>query len=630
MKSSVLFLKTLAGILFLFGIVILVTSVFFGLTINELATREYKSKGSSIASSIASSSVETLLNQNAETLQSIIDQFLEIEGVSYVYILDDQDEIVAHTFAPSIPVQIVQLYEKKEDETIVQREKVKIEDIHIAEMGDIMDISSPILAGIGGHVHVGMNYSTIRRQVSAAVKTQVILVGIVFLFGIGIAYLFVNHVSRPMMILAGHAQRLASDEHPDYIGFGRELRKLTQRKDEVGQLGNVLQHMMARIHERETGLKAAQSELKRINENLEGLVKERTQELNEKNQLLETQRDNLEQAYENLKHTQNQLIQSEKMAALGQLIAGIAHEINTPLGAIRSSVLNMSKTLEQTLGTLPEFFRVLSDDHQRDFFALVKKPLQKHMPLSSKEERKIRRDMIRMLNEENIHQADTLADTLVDMGVYDYQPFMSLLSDPENVKIVQMAYKLSGLQRSASNISIATERASEIVFALKSYARYDFSGELVETDVTEGIETVLTLYYNQFKHGVEVVRNYQAVPPIRCYPDELNQVWTNLIHNGLQAMENKGTLTIDVFERDGRVIIAITDSGRGIPDDIVHKIFDPFFTTKPLGEGSGLGLDIVRKIIDKHHGDIKVESKPGHTTFSVILPMNPNEVDDET
>ena len=146
MKSSVLFLKTLAGILFLFGIVILVTSIFFGLTINELATREYKSKGSSIASSIASSSVETLLNQNAETLQSIIDQFLEIEGVSYVYILDDQNEIVAHTFAPYIPVQIVQLYEQKEDETIIQREKVKIEDIHIAEMGDIMDISSPILA----------------------------------------------------------------------------------------------------------------------------------------------------------------------------------------------------------------------------------------------------------------------------------------------------------------------------------------------------------------------------------------------------------------------------------------------------------------------------------------------------
>jgi two-component system NtrC family sensor kinase len=132
---------------------------------------------------------------------------------------------------------------------------------------------------------------------------------------------------------------------------------------------------------------------------------------------------------------------------------------------------------------------------------------------------------------------------------------------------------------------------------------------------------VLTLYHNKIKHGVKVVRKYDKLPLIPCYPDELNQVWTNLIHNALYAMDYKGTLTIHVSHRDGYIVVAFTDTGKGIPDDLQAKIFEPFFTTKPQGEGSGLGLDIVKKIIDKHHGRIEVESQPGNTTFQIILPI---------
>ena len=145
-------------------------------------------------------------------------------------------------------------------------------------------------------------------------------------------------------------------------------------------------------------------------------------------------------------------------------------------------------------------------------------------------------------------------------------------------------------------------------------------------NITEGIETVLTLYQNQIKQGVEVVRNYQAqLPAVLCYPDELNQVWTNLIHNALQAMDNQGTLTIDAVQQDTSVLVKITDSGKGIPPEILPKIFEPFFTTKPAGEGSGLGLDIVKKIIEKHQGKIDVESVPGTTAFTVSLPINLTE-----
>ncbi|MGH8030744.1 MAG: sensor histidine kinase, partial [Arenimonas sp.] len=143
-----------------------------------------------------------------------------------------------------------------------------------------------------------------------------------------------------------------------------------------------------------------------------------------------------------------------------------------------------------------------------------------------------------------------------------------------------------------------------------------------ESDLAEGVETVLTIYQNQIKHGTELVRRFEDVPPVRCLPDELNQVWTNLVHNALQAMDHKGTLTVGL-DRDGdEVLVSIGDTGCGIPEEIRARIFDAFFTTKPAGEGTGLGLDIVRRIIEKHHGRIEVDSEVGRgTTFTVRLPI---------
>jgi two-component system NtrC family sensor kinase len=126
---------------------------------------------------------------------------------------------------------------------------------------------------------------------------------------------------------------------------------------------------------------------------------------------------------------------------------------------------------------------------------------------------------------------------------------------------------------------------------------------------------------------VEVVRNYgNDLPSVLCYPDELNQVWTNLLHNALQAMGNKGVLKIDVKPEDNAISVSITDSGQGIPPEIMPRIFEPFFTTKPPGEGSGLGLDIVHKIIEKHQGKMQVESVPGQTKFTVLLPIEITQI----
>jgi signal transduction histidine kinase len=212
------------------------------------------------------------------------------------------------------------------------------------------------------------------------------------------------------------------------------------------------------------------------------------------------------------------------------------------------------------------------------------------------------------------------------MGIYEQiDSFLPLLKHPDVDWILRLAYNLTRLQSNSKNINTAVERAAKIVFALKSYARYDSSGLKQLSQISDTLETVLELYQTQLKKGVEVKRDYQFLSPILCYPDELMQVWTNLMHNAIQAMEGKGKLEILVSERDNHVVVQFTDSGCGIPPEIQGRIFEPFFTTKPTGEGSGLGLDIVNKIVEKHEGRIECESQPGKTTFRVWLPIDKNK-----
>ena len=316
------------------------------------------------------------------------------------------------------------------------------------------------------------------------------------------------------------------------------------------------------------------------------------------------------------------------MAALGQLIAGVAHELNTPLAAIQSTAGNLTKFLWETLTELPKVCQLLSEEETSYFWSLLQKSLQEKPNLTAREKRSVKRNLIAILEEQGVLDADMVADTLVDMGIYDQvDDMLPLLKKSMDTYIIDVAYKLSELYRGTQRINTATERAAKVVFALKSYTHYELSGAMTPANIIDGIETILTLYDNLLKQGVEVIRNYENLEPVWCYPDELNQVWTNLMHNALQAMEYQGTLTIDVSQNQEGVKVALTDNGKGIPSEILPKIFDPFYTTKPAGEGSGLGLHIVQKIINKHSGKISVESQPGKTTFYVLLPVGKEETE---
>jgi signal transduction histidine kinase len=206
-----------------------------------------------------------------------------------------------------------------------------------------------------------------------------------------------------------------------------------------------------------------------------------------------------------------------------------------------------------------------------------------------------------------------------------FSKYLPLLRHPESEMILGRAYNTALILRCTGNINAAVERVSKIIFALKSFSG-DGNGNAREMTVASlecGIEAVLTLYGNQIRQSTTLIRQYEDLPSLYCRHNELSQVWTHLIQNALQAMQHNGVLTIGVRRVNDAAVVSVGDTGCGIPEEIRGRIFDPFFTTRAIGEGSGLGLDIARKIVEGHKGRIEVDTEVGAgTTFSVFLPLN--------
>jgi len=272
----------------------------------------------------------------------------------------------------------------------------------------------------------------------------------------------------------------------------------------------------------------------------------------------------LEVAYARLKGAQEQILQSEKLASIGQLAAGVAHEINNPIGYVSSNLSSLQRyaaTLLNAILQLTAAVRRTGDS----------------AAISEVEELQQRCDF------------DFLATDIPQL----------------------LAESCEGI-----------DRVRKIVRDLKDFSRRERRDDWVETDIHRGLEATLNIIWNELKYKTEIVKSFGELPPVECIPSELNQVFMNVLMNAGQAIKERGVITLSTGCSDDHVWIVIGDDGEGIPEDVLPRIFDPFFTTKPIGTGTGLGLAISYGIITKHHGKIQITSAPGEgTLLRIELPV---------
>ena len=328
--------------------------------------------------------------------------------------------------------------------------------------------------------------------------------------------------------------------------------------------------------------------------------------------------------------TQNEslLHQQEKMAALGTMSAGLAHELNNPSAAAQRSAAQLKDSQSRWLTLTHQIESAAFRQGQTDWLDTFIQEATRRFGSPVKLDALERIDQVDQLQSwleaNEVESAWELAPAMVNFG-WEIDALAALKNDLSpslftlSVQWLGMCCLMMGL---LSEVLHTTERISQIVHAVKSYAYLD-QAPLLEVDVHEGLENTLVIMQHKLKKGVVVKRKYATdLPRIQAFASELNQVWTNIIDNAVDAMDGKGEIRIKTYGQDQRVIVEISDTGPGIPEDIQPRIFEPFFTTKAPGHGTGLGLHISHDIIvNRHHGQLTVESRPGETKFRVVLPV---------
>jgi signal transduction histidine kinase len=325
--------------------------------------------------------------------------------------------------------------------------------------------------------------------------------------------------------------------------------------------------------------------------------------------------------------TQNEALlhQQEKMAALGTMSAGLAHELNNPAAAAQRSAAELSRALIkwQTLTHQIEAAAFGKDQAQwlDEFMQESTRRFESPAKLEALEKIDLVDQLQAWLEANGVESAWEVAPALVNFG-WNVESLESLKESALFDISIQWLAAACSMMSLLSETREAAERLSQIVRAMKSYTYLD-QAPLLEVDVHEGLESTLVILQHKLKHGVMIKREYSpGLPRIEAYASELNQVWTNIIDNAVDAMNGKGEIVLRTYAEDNRVIVEIVDDGPGMPENIRSRIFEPFFTTKPPGKGTGLGLHISHDIVaNRHHGQLLVESKPGETVFKAVLPV---------
>jgi PAS domain S-box-containing protein len=418
-------------------------------------------------------------------------------------------------------------------------------------------------------------------------------------------------------------KRVTAGGESRVIGSTVELSARTKSGEEV-PIELSLSTWTVRDERYYTGIIRDIRERKQAEETLrlsEQALRASTLELKKKNEALE-------QTLNKLHEMQHQLVLQEKMASLGKLSAGMAHELNNPAAAAQRGAAHLQQLFQRLQDVLLRIGELNLGERQLgkvlELEQVVRERAKQPADLEAMNRSDRESELEDWLGGQGVEKAWELAPTLVDLG-FDRGELQALADDftidQFSIVIEWLSYAHT-IHSLLSEVSLGTGRISEIVKALKTYTYMD-QAPVQFVDVHEGLDNTLIILQNKLKAGITVRREYaQDLPPIQAYGSELNQVWTNIIDNAIDAMAGGGTLVLRTHMDDQWVVVEIEDDGSGIPQDIQNKIFDPFFTTKPPGEGTGLGLNISHNIVvQKHQGQITVSSGPGRTCFLVRLPV---------
>ena len=331
---------------------------------------------------------------------------------------------------------------------------------------------------------------------------------------------------------------------------------------------------------------------------------------------------------ERSKDLEVKLRQQEKLAALGKLSAGLAHELNNPAAAGKRAAQQLGKAIaslqQKMLALRGQYF---SPDHRQLLSELQQQAIAKSqcdLCLSPLEQSDREDELADWLETLGIDNAWEIAPSLVNVGIERSQ--LEILA--QEMEATAFTEALMWLEASLTTNSLVTDlehsttRISDLVGAIKNYSYMD-RDKIQEVNIHDGLDNTLKILHHKLKYGITVIKEYNDdIPQVSVYGGELNQVWTNLIDNAIDAMDGKGELTIRTTLEDTCVLVEIIDNGAGIPAELQSRIFEPFFTSKAVGKGSGLGLDISRRIIvQRHKGNLRFESQPGKTSFQVRIPL---------
>jgi PAS domain S-box-containing protein len=665
MRPTRLFGKTLALLVILFGLAALATAVFSASIQERNLTEEYQSKGTAIAKSIADSSVEILLYRDASTIQATIDQFLEIEGVSYVFVVDAHGDVIAHTFVPAIPEEVRGL-EGNEHATTIQR-------IQINGQGDFLDVSSPILAGEVGYVHVGMDRGVIQAAISSALRKQLGLLGLVFLLSVLAAYLLVNQIAKPLNRLTGYANKLAATDSTTKAGgeAGGEILPITARRDEVGQLAQAFRHMVLQLSARE-------QELRKSQEELEVRVQERTDQLVKVNEALRAEISERQRTAEALRETESkwrQLAQTAPNVIVSLDRDGNILFINRPAAG--------AKQVEELIGT--NCYDYIPPEQHEKFRQAVEYVFQTQQPTAFEIAARGVDGILRwwashfgpvivngQVTGATVISTDITASKEAEEALRNAKEAAEAASRAKSEFLANMSHEirtpmngilgmtdltldtdLSREQRDYLNmVKLSAESLLTVINDILDFSKIE-AGKLeldsVPFDLLDHVgDTMKTLALRAHKKGLELVCHvHPEVPPVIVGdPGRLRQLLVNLVGNAIKFTEqgevvlevsSPGLVSPPAVEPTGAtgaaprapevtLHFAIRDTGIGIPAEKQRAIFDPFVqadsSTTRRYEGTGLGLAISYRLVQMMGGRIWLESKVGQgSTFHIVVPL---------